>query len=80
MEYFRYAYVRRVKARLSNLLPCFDFYFLVVPPSKALINKRKQCKPVETSEKEAEDKKRTKEDEEVATTTVVCTSDELVRN
>ncbi|XP_031364101.1 dynein assembly factor 1, axonemal homolog [Apis dorsata] len=44
----------------------------------ALINKRKQCKPVETSEKEAEDKKRTKEDEEVAATTVVCTSDELL--
>lgn len=49
------------------------------PPSKALINKRKLYKPVGTSEKEAEDKKKTKEDEEVATTTLVCTSDELVR-
>lgn len=49
------------------------------PPSKALINKRKLCKPVGTSEKEAEDKKKTKQDEEVATTTLVCTSSELVR-
>lgn len=48
-------------------------------PSKALINKRKLYKPVETSEKEAEDKKKTKEDEEVATSTVLCTSNELVR-
>lgn len=41
------------------------------PPSKALINKRKLRKPVETSEKEAADTKKEKkeeeEDEEVAT-------------
>ncbi|OAD54985.1 Dynein assembly factor 1, axonemal like protein [Eufriesea mexicana] len=46
---------------------------------QALINKRKLCKPVGTSEKEAEDKKKTKEDEEVATTTLVCTSSELFK-
>ncbi|XP_043507715.1 rootletin [Frieseomelitta varia] len=47
---------------------------------QALINKRKLYKPVGTSEKEAEDKKKTKEvDEEVATTTtLVCTSNELL--
>lgn len=44
-------------------LPC--------PPSKALINKRKLCKPVETSEKEMLDTKKKEEkekekDEEVA--------------
>ncbi|XP_076241038.1 uncharacterized protein LOC143183398 [Calliopsis andreniformis] len=43
---------------------------------QALINKRKLCKPVGTSEKEAEDKKKTKEDEEVAE--LVCTSNELL--
>ncbi|CAK9833439.1 Dynein axonemal assembly factor 1 [Anthophora retusa] len=46
---------------------------------QALINKRKLYKPVETSEKEAEDKKKTKEDEEVATDTSVCTSSELLK-
>lgn len=48
------------------------------PPSKALINKRKLCKPVETSEKEALDKKK-EQDEEVAAKSSVCTSIELVR-
>ncbi|XP_053988842.1 dynein axonemal assembly factor 1 homolog [Hylaeus volcanicus] len=43
---------------------------------QALINKRKLYKPVAMSEKEAEDKKKTKEDEEVAK--LVCTSNELL--
>ncbi|XP_076626940.1 uncharacterized protein LOC143344615 [Colletes latitarsis] len=43
---------------------------------QALINKRKLYKPVGTSEKEAEGKKKTKEDEEVAK--LVCTSKELL--
>nr|XP_031848133.1 dynein assembly factor 1, axonemal homolog [Nomia melanderi] len=43
---------------------------------QALINKRKLYKPVGTSEKEAEDKKKTKEDEEVAK--LVCTSNQLL--
>ncbi|XP_026671572.1 dynein assembly factor 1, axonemal homolog [Ceratina calcarata] len=45
---------------------------------QALINKRKLCKPVGTSEKEAEDKKKTKKDEEAATSTLVCASNELL--
>nr|XP_033336593.1 dynein assembly factor 1, axonemal homolog isoform X2 [Megalopta genalis] len=43
---------------------------------QALINKRNLYKPVGRSEKEAEDKKKTKEDEEVAK--LVCTSNQLL--
>lgn len=45
---------------------CDRSLFTCRPPSKALINKRKLCKPVGTSEKEEADKKTEEEEEEDA--------------